>query len=443
MEQLITSLAQLLEPFRHCFRHEAFHNFRAVTDAWIVCLGPRTLSEVWQVCSLQSRRHYSCIYDLFSRAHWQWDDLGRILLLLLVARFVPEGLITLVVDDTLCHKRGQRVTFAGIYLDPVLSSKSRKVLRYALNYVVLAIVVYPPFRPDHPVALPVFWRVFRKKGTDGHRKKTALARELVQLVAALLPDRHLVLVADGAYTNKELLQNRPDRLTVVGPLQMRAALYRRPGPRQQGQKGRRRKKGERLPTPRAILDAPEGSGVCADEVTLTVYGKPRRARLQVMRGVLWYAACRESPVMVVLLHDPQGKWRDEVLMCTDVAMAAEQVVAYYCRRWSIEVTFRIAKQHTGMQDPQVRCGPSVERAHPMGLFLVSVVVWWNAEHGVGLPPVRRVRPWYVRQKAQTFSSLLGKLRLAIWTQRISEQRGSPGDAQSTLEKLLHELAAVR
>jgi CBS domain-containing protein len=183
MDQLIPSLADLLGPFRPCFRLEAFHSFACVVEAWLICLGPRTLSEVWQFCVLARARHYCTIYDLFSRSCWDWDELGKLLLALLVAEFAPRGIVWLAVDDTLCHKRGKRVALGGIFLDPVLPSKSRKVLRYAVNYVVLAVVVRPPWRRDRCFALPVLWRAFRKKGQQGHRKRTELAREMAHLVA--------------------------------------------------------------------------------------------------------------------------------------------------------------------------------------------------------------------------------------------------------------------
>ena len=48
MDQLIPSLALLVEPFRDCFHSSVFPTFQALLAGWIVCLGPRTLSEVWQ-----------------------------------------------------------------------------------------------------------------------------------------------------------------------------------------------------------------------------------------------------------------------------------------------------------------------------------------------------------------------------------------------------------
>jgi hypothetical protein len=440
MDQIIPSLAGLLAPFRGYFRLEAFQDFACVVEAWLICLGPRTLSEVWQFCFLNRIRRYCSIYDLFSRADWDWDELGKILLALLLVEFVPAGVVWLAVDDTLCHKRGKRVAYGGIFLDPVLSSKSRKVFRYAVNYVVLALVVVPPFRPDRTFALPVLWRAFRKKGQAGHQKKTELARELAVLVALALPDRRVYLVGDSAYVNASVLRGRPANLEVIGPLPLKAALYRTPGPVDPRRRGRHPKKGQRLPTPKEMLALPEE--FVASEEAFALPSGEKVLRVQVLRGVLWYTGCKEQRVAVVLLRDPSGSWRDEALLCTDVTLAAEEVVSGYCRRWAIEVTFHDSKQYLGMQDAQVWCEPSVARAHPLGLFCLSLTVLWYSRYGQALPEVRRARPWY-KAVGVTFTAMLGKLRLAIWGKRISEGTGAQTLDTHPLENLLHTLAAVR
>lgn len=440
MDQITPSLAELLASFRPCFRQEAFLNFACVVEAWFICLGPRTLSEVWQFCVLQRVRHYCCIYDLFSRADWDFDDLGKILLALLLVEFVPFGIVWLAVDDTLCHKRGKHVAYGGIFLDPVLSSKSRKVFRFALNYVVLALVIQPPWRPDRCFALPVVWRVFRKKGSAGHRKKTQLARELAHMAALAVPTRRVYLIGDSAYINASVLRDRPSNLEVIGPLPLRAALYRAPGPVESSRRGRKPKKGERLPAPKEILSRPEE--FVAGEQKFGLASGEKELRVQVMRGVLWYTGCKEERVAVVLLRDPTGAWRDEALLCTDVTMSAEEIVAGYCRRWSIEVAFHDSKQYLGMEDAQVWCEQSVERAHPMAFFCMSLAMLWYARNGKELADVRRERPWY-EAAGITLTALLGKLRLAIWGERISAGMGEQAPATHLLENILHCLAAVR
>src|SRR5260370_29410065 len=176
VEHLTVSLAELLGQFRGGFaRSESFAVFQPVVVAWVLCLRCRTLTEVWQLTGLGPKMHYDAIYSLFASAKWDWDELGVLLCLLILTHLDVFALITIAVDDTLCHKRGKKVAFGGIFLDPVLSTRSRQILRFGLNYVVVAMGVRLPFRPDRHFALPVLWRVCRNQGEDGHSKRTRLA----------------------------------------------------------------------------------------------------------------------------------------------------------------------------------------------------------------------------------------------------------------------------
>ncbi len=167
MDQLIPSLAALVEAFRDCFHPQVFQTFQALIAGWIVCLGPRTISEVWQATGLAAKRHHDTAYAVFHSACWEWDDLGIVLATLILTHLVPGGVVWVAVDDTLCHKRGAKVAFGGIFLDAVLSSKKHKTFRFGLNWVVLGIAVPIPLRPDRYYCLPVLWRLYRKKGQAG------------------------------------------------------------------------------------------------------------------------------------------------------------------------------------------------------------------------------------------------------------------------------------
>ena len=230
MDQLIPTLADLVAPFRDCFHPQVFQPFQTLLAGWIVCQGPRTVSEVWLATGLAAKRHHDTAYAVFHSAAWEWDDLGIVLATLILTPLVPGGVVWIVVDDTLCHKRGAKVAFGGIFLDAVLSTKKHKTLRFGLNWVVLGVAVPLPLRPDRYYCLPVLWRCYRKKGQAGHRSRTQLAARMAHRLAENLPERTFWLVADSAYINSELIKGRPENLQVLGPLRWDAALYDVPGP---------------------------------------------------------------------------------------------------------------------------------------------------------------------------------------------------------------------
>ena len=218
MDQLIPSLECLLGPLAGAFREEAFSMFCLMTGAWIVCLGRRTISRVWETTGQSETQDHSAAFRLFSAAAWNWDEVCRILILAIVAQLVPGMQIWLVVDDTLCHKRGAKVAFGGIFLDAVLSTRKHKVFRYGNNWVLLGIIVQLPFRKDRYFCLPCLWRIYEKRGKksrSAHRSKSQLAAELVNQFAGWFPGRKIQVVGDCAYVGQHLLKKRGANVEVI------------------------------------------------------------------------------------------------------------------------------------------------------------------------------------------------------------------------------------
>ena len=66
-------------------------------------------------------------HRVLNRARWSGRAASRLLLGLLVNRWVPVGPIVLGIDDTIERRRGQRIQAKGIYRDPVRSSSKPAV----------------------------------------------------------------------------------------------------------------------------------------------------------------------------------------------------------------------------------------------------------------------------------------------------------------------------
>lgn len=437
MNQLIPSLRRLLDPLAPAFRREVYALFCDLVAAWIVCLGRRTISRVWETTGQADERNHAAAFRLFSQAAWNWEEVCRLLLLQVVVRLVPGTRLWVVVDDTLCHKRGAKVAFGGIFLDAVLSSKRHKVLRFGTNWVLLGIVVELACRPGRYFCLPILWRVYQKRGTRAkaeHRTKSQLAAEMLAVLAGWLPQREILAVADSAYLGKHLLRERPANVEAVGPIHWKAALYEALAEPQ----GRRRH-GDRLPTPKEML-ADEQRWPRQEKAITFKSGRERVLEVTVITGCCWYAAAGPKPVQVVLVHDPQGEWRDEALVSTAMTLSAEEVITGYCRRWSVEVAFCDAKQLLGFHDPQVWCEASVRRATPMAWFVGTVVVCWYVEAGQHGRQAERHRPWYTQKETPTFADMLAACRLQLWQEWLQAESGVEGDCKERLAWLLEYVA---
>lgn len=396
----------------------------------------RIPSEVWQATGLAARRHHDTAYAVFHSACWEWDDLGIVLATLILTHLVPGGVVWVAVDDTLCHKRGTKVAFGGIFLDAVMSPKGHKTFRFGLNWVVLGIAVPIPMRADRYYCLPMLWRLFRKKGQPGYQTRPQSATALARKLAQANPERTFWLVGDSAYVNAAVLRDRPANLQVIGPLHWKAALYERPAPRQPKQRGASRKKGDRLPNPKAMIE--DTTTYPAELLTIDFPKGACELRVQVIRDVLWYKGSKTDLVMVVLVRDPLGQWRDEALVSTDTTVSAAFVILGYCRRWSVELAFFDSKQFLGLHDPRVR---SMERAHPMAWFVGSLTILWYCVKGHEGSHFERERPWYEDRVMPTFTDILSALRLQMLAFKVYGESGEELPSPEGIRKLLQKLSA--
>jgi hypothetical protein len=437
MEQLIPSLELLLVGLAPAFRQEVHTLFGQMVAAWIVCLGRRTISRVWETTGQAEQRNHAAAFRLFSQAAWNWDEVCRLFLIRLLATLVPEGRVWLVVDDTLCHKRGAKVAFGGIFLDAVLSTKRHKVFRFGNNWVLLGVVVELPLRPNRYFCLPILWRVYAKKGTKSrqeHQTKSQLAAAMIAVVAAWFPQRHVLVVADHAYIGKHLLRRRPANVEALGPICWKAALYAAVAEPVRG-----RRHGERWPTPAAMLADDQRWPPQRPTIPFK-NGCKRTLVVKVIQGGCWYSVTGSAPVQVVLVRDPKGEWRNEALVCTDVNLGAVEVITGYCRRWSVEVAFCDAKQLLGFHDPQVWCAASVQRAAPMAWFVGSLIVLWYAEAGHAGEQAQRQRPWYKHKETPTFADMLAACRVQLWQHWLGDGSGAVADREDKLTWLLEYIA---
>jgi hypothetical protein len=198
---------------------------------------------------------------------------------LLFTRLRFFGRITLVVDDTLAHKRGKSVWGMGWWRDAVASTKKRVATASGHNWVVLAVAYRLPFSNTPILALPLLARLHLPG--KGQPSCPALARQMLAEVLQWYPSYSFTLVGDGAYACKELLQNLDQRVVFVGRMRGDAAVYDpRVPPAKKGKRGPKAKKGPKLPKPKeAAARADRKRSSVGDWVwqalEVVVYGKTR------------------------------------------------------------------------------------------------------------------------------------------------------------------------
>jgi hypothetical protein len=252
---MIPSRAPLVEGLTPTFTQPSAVTACRLLLAWIMCLGRHTLRRAAEnahpdrVPDHSQRHGLDTFYNFFERSAWTPGGLAYRVGVLILTRLKFFGVITLLVDDTLAHKRGKSVWGLGWFRDAVASTPKRVATASGHNWVVLAVAVCLPGTNVPILALPLLARLHLPG--KGQPSCAEPARQMLGEVLTWWPERRFTLVGDGAYATKGLLVDLDERVTFVGRLRGDAAVYdpRVPAAKQ-GQRGPKAKKGARLPKPK-------------------------------------------------------------------------------------------------------------------------------------------------------------------------------------------------
>lgn len=399
MWPMIPSLEPFVQALAPAFTQPSFHSSAHLLLGWVMCLGRHTLRRVAASAEPaavpdHSRRHgLDACYNFFERSAWTPTGLAYHVAVLVLTRLSLSGRITLLVDDTLAHKRGRSVWGLGWFRDAAASTKKRVATASGHHWVVLAVAVCLPGTGIPVLALPLLARLHVPG--KAQRSGPELARAMLAAVLAWFPDRRFTLVGDGAYACKRLLGGLDERVTFVGRLRGDAAVYDpRVPPARQGQRGRKAQKGPRLPAPQEAAAKADRQRSAVGEwvwqaVTVTVYGEQRTLRALAYEA-LWPTVLGLRPIRVVVVRDPEGRMRDAYLFTTDRGASAAWVITQFAWRWSIEVLFRASKQVLDIEAPQHWARASVEKVAPWVWSVQSVITVWYLTAGRELPEAKEL-----------------------------------------------------
>ncbi len=440
----ILSLDTLLQCLLPAFTQPSFQTHIEVLLGWVMCLGKRTEYGVFQTIqadtpvSRKERHPFDRFYNFFSRSAWTVHDLARQVAVAIVARLNPRGLLYLVVDDTLLHKRGKHVYGLGWFRDAVASTAKRVATASGNHWVVVGLAICIP-GTSKIYCLPI--HAMLHLAGKNQKSEATLAKEMLQDILGWFPERKLVFIGDGAYSAHNLLGELDPRVTYVGVMRADAAMYNPIVPKQsKSKRGRKPGKGPRLPNPKEAVKKADGnrSGRGAwtwQTVNATAYGKTRKL-LVLSFLALWPQVRGLAPILVVLVRDPLGKFDDKYLFTTDVDADVSWVISTFSRRWSIEVVFKSSKQVMKIQAPQHWCRQSIEKVSPWVWLMQSVIGMWYISEGRKLPAAQAARRRFGEWDTEwSLAHMLRILRAAILADTINPRSATKADLHQLLDAL--------
>jgi len=440
----ISSLDTVLQCLLPAFTQPSFQTHIAVLLGWVMCLGKRTEYGVFQTIqadtpvSRKERHPFDRFYNFFSRSAWTVRELAHQMAVAIVVGLNPRGLLYLVVDDTLLHKRGKHVYGLGWFRDAVASTAKRVATASGNHWVVVGLAICIP-GTSKIYCLPI--HAMLHLAGKNHKSEATLAKEMLQDILGWFPDRKLVFVGDGAYSAKNLLGDLDPRVTYVGVMRADAALYDPIVPKQpKSKRGRKPDKGPRLPNPKEAVKKADGNrsgrGPWAwQTVKARAYGVTRKLRVLSFQAV-WPEVHGLLPILVVLVRDPLGKFQDKYLFTTDVHADLSWVISTFSRRWSIEVAFKSSKQVMKIQAPQHWCQQSIEKLSPWVWLMQSLISLWYFTDGRKLPAAQAARRRFGEWDTEwSLAHMLRILRTAILADTINPDSATKADLCQLLDDL--------
>lgn len=431
---LVPSFVDLLQPLSFVMTAPSFQSFLTLITGWVFARRRTVTGMILAADAATGAKHHSAYHRLFAAARWSLDELGLAILGLLILPLVP-GVVLLGMDDTLARKRGLKVFGVGMHHDPLLSTRKTAITNWGHCWVVLGVILKLPYCGERSFCLPVLFRLYVPKQTAGKKKlayktKPQLAVEMLKLLCGRFENRRFHAVADSAYGGKSVLLELPDNCDLTSQLKMDARLYDAPPPaRRSGPKGGRpRKRGNRLPTPKAML-----CGRCR-RLTLDIYGRKDKSRVAECVARVYAAPGR--PLKVVAVEPLSGGRKPQAFYSTCWQDTAQIVLTRYAGRWSIEVTNHDAKGQLGFEEPQGWTRRAVQRTAPVAMLLYTLVVLWFSKEGHRhyRPPTR---PWYIGKRDASFADMLATLRCQSLRTEVLSMHLHGSGSRNVLKLLLH------
>jgi DDE superfamily endonuclease len=395
----------VMQFFQHLFPTPSRQTFGLLAGGWALASGRHTITADLWVTGAAPVKHFARFYVFlgspFYTARWQvWAGIIRP-----AASLVPaESPIILECDDTTKKKAGPHLEGVARYRNGAGSARQESRTLRGLHFVLGVMRVPLPQWPGHCVTVPIGLALYRqavhaRQRARPYRSRSALARQMVDVVAAQLPNRAIRVLADGGYATQEFLRALPGSGEVVSRFLVSGQLSALP-PQPTGHRGRPPQKGALLGSPKTW------AGRCRGWQP-----HPTATGAEVHAGLgLWHTVLPGRLLRVVVIRRPaaqrvatpaQSKSLPAVEACftTELALSPEAILQQYRDRWAVEITRRDSNAFDGLGQDQCRKVPRRVGANTLRLVRAAARPLWFVAHvnRTEALPLCRYRPWY-RQK---------------------------------------------
>jgi hypothetical protein len=384
----------------------SWQNFTSLAYGWALAWGRQTITHYLWGSGAAQVKHFSRYYAfvggaLYQRRYQLWARVIRC-----GASLVPaDTVIDVRLDDATMKKTGRHIQ--GADHDRNGAGTARQEYRTLWGIHLVWAIMRIPLKvwPGHHLSLPIGLALSLKETLADKlkvpsRSRSALARRIVDHVAAELPTRAMRVATDGGYATQAFLRALPTNVAVVGRFLLTAKLYHPPPTRVKGQRGAPRKRGEVIGSPKTLATP-----------SPAWHPHPQEAGAFSQSWVgIWYSVLPGRLLRVVVVWRPHlegskqsngrkafGRLKPlEAFFSTDVSLSPHTILETYEDRWAIEIAIRDGHAYYGVAQDQCRQFAHIVGANTLRLLLAAARTLWfivSSEQHADVS-LRRFRPWY-------------------------------------------------
>jgi len=384
----------------------SWHNFTYLAYGWALACGRQTITTYLWGSGAAQVKHFSRYYAFLGGALYQRRDQLWTRVIRWGASLVPaDAVIHVRLDDATMKKTGRHIQGAAHYRNGAGTARQEYRTLWGINLVWAIMRISLTRWPGHHLSLPIGLELYLKaplatKLKRPYHSRSALARRIVDHVAAALPTRTIRVATDGGYATQAFLRDLPSNVEVVGRFLLTAKLYQLPPPRVKGQRGAPRKKGHLIGSPKTLAMAAAGW-----------QPHPQEAGVFIQSWVgLWHSVLPGRPIRIVVIWRPHradspsalgrkafGRLKPlEAFFSTDVCLMVPALLETYDDRWAIEIDIRDSHAYYGVAQDQCRKFEHMVGANTLRLLLAAARTLWfivSSEQQADVS-LQQCRPWY-------------------------------------------------
>lgn len=385
----------LLSLFAGCFTSPSLQSFLLLAQGWALSSSQHTITTYLRLSGAVKFKHFSRFYAFFSSPFYKvTDQLWKKLIRMSACFLEASGPVRIQVDDGTRKKNGRKVEGAGYYRNGAGSARQEYRTLWGLNWVWVSMSIPLKRWPGRSLTIPVGLRLYMKKSVaealgQTFRSRSQLARELVDMVAATLPGRPVMVSADGGYATREFLGKLPGKVTVTGRFPVSSKVYSLPVAREKGKRGPKRKKGDVIGCPKTLAADKQGW-----------VAHPTQAHTYIKTWVgIWHSVLPGVTIRLVVVRREKAsgnKKEVEAFFSTDPSLTSGQLLSEYGQRWAVEINIRDANAFYGFGGDQCRNYRCIVGVNTFRALLAACRSLWFLQQLEEKQDIELLngRPWY-------------------------------------------------